>query len=322
YARTGPFDPAAVAYAPRPAVVPLDDGQPLGPGNVILREDKRPRPLTLRMNVGDCLRIEFQNLLAPQKVDEQQPATRDAGVHVTGLQLVDDIEDDGSNVGVNPSSLVPPGGSAVYTLYAEREGTYLLYSMAANTGGEGNGGSLARGLFGAVNVEPQGAEWLRSQVTREELELATLKDSLGAPVRTPGGQPVIDYNAKYPAGHPFAGLPILRMLDENDEIVHSDLTAIITGPNLGEFPAGTYPEVVVLRDRNKPFREYTIIFHDEIGIVQAFPIFEDPEFEFTLHSGRDAFAINYGTGGIGAEILANRFGVGPMGNCNECKYEE
>ncbi len=322
YNRLGAFDPAAMIYALRRDVVPLDDSQPLGPGNAILREDKRPRPLTLRMNVGDCLRIEFQNLLAPQKVDDQQPATRDAGVHVTGLQLVDDIEDDGSHVGQNPSSLVAPGGSAVYTLYAAREGTYLMYSTAATTGGEGNGGSLARGLFGAVNVEPQGAVWLRSQVTREELELATRKDAQGAPMYTPAGHPIIDYDAVYPTGHKFAGLPILRMLDANNEIVHSDLTAIITGPNLGEFPPGTYPDVEVLRNRNKPFREFTIIFHDEIGIVQAFPIFEDPQFEFTLHSGRDAFAINYGTGGIGAEILANRFGVGPMGNCNECKYEE
>src|SRR5690606_34995664 len=233
YNRLGAFDPAAMIYALRRDVVPLDDGQPLGPGNVILREDKRPRPITLRMNVGDCLRIEFQNLLAPQKVDDEQPATRDAGVHVTGLELVDDIEDDGSNVGQNPSSLVSPGGSAVYTLYAEREGTYLLYSTAANTGGEGDGGSLARGLFGAVNVEPPGAVWLRSQLTREEMELATRKDAQGAPMYTPAGQPIIDYDAVYPPGHEFEGLPILRMLDANNEIVHSDLTAIITGPNLG-----------------------------------------------------------------------------------------
>ena len=39
-------------------------------------------------------------------------------------------------------------------------------------------------------------------------------------------------------------------------------------------------------------------------------------------AGQDAFAINYGTGGIGAEIYANRIGVGPMGNCVDCKFEE
>ena len=56
--------------------------------------------------------------------------------------------------------------------------------------------------------------------------------------------------------------------------------------------------------------------------MQAFPQFESDELSFTLHSVRDAFAINYGTGGIGAEILANRVGVGPARDCPECMYEE
>ena len=34
--------------------------------------------------------------------------------------------------------------------------------------------------------------------------------------------------------HPFAGTPILNMLN-GGEIVHSDLNAIITGPGLGAF---------------------------------------------------------------------------------------
>jgi len=41
-----------------------------------------------------------------------------------------------------------------------------------------------------------------------------------------------------------------------------------------------------------------------------------------LVAGQDAFAINYGTGGIGAEVYANRIGVGPMGDCVDCKFEE
>ena len=32
-------------------------------GNVMLRPDKRPRPMVLRMNAGDCLTVYFQNLL-------------------------------------------------------------------------------------------------------------------------------------------------------------------------------------------------------------------------------------------------------------------
>jgi len=304
----------------------------LSPGNVMLRPDKRPRPLVLRVNVGDCLKVNFTNLLANAPVDPEQPATRTASVHVVGMQLVGGIASDGSNVGANQSSLVESGNSATYTFYAEREGTYLLYSTAANTGGEGDMGSLAAGLFGAVNVEPRGSEWYRSQVTRAEMDLATVGI-------TPNNQPVLDYDAVYPAGHAFAGLPILKILDDL-EVVHSDLTAIITGQGRGFIADGmTWSQCAdkwttsggawgyannhnVLRNRCEPFREFTIIFHDEPGALQAFPAFTDPVLSHTLHSVRDGFAINYGTGGIGAEILANRLGLGPMKDCVDCKYEE
>ncbi len=335
YNRLGAVNPAGMIYALRRDVVdasgvPLTAGGAAVPGDVSLRPDKRPRPIVLRMNVGDCLEINFTNLLAPNPIDDQ-PATRNASIHVIGMQLVNNISDDGSNVGTNPSSLVAPGGNAKYTIFAERENTYLLYSTGATTGGEGDGGSLAFGLFGAVNVEPRGAEWYRSQLTAAELQLATTGT-------TYKGQPIIDFDATYPNEEPFisegkAGLPIIRMTRKVggvEEIVHSDINAIITGPNRGNFPPGTYPPNPVLvplqsdekRSRNEPFREFTAIFHDEIFALQAFPQFEDPVLEHTLHSVRDGFAINYGTGGIGAEILANRLGVGPMFDCIECKYEE
>jgi len=325
YNRLGARDPVAMIYALRADVeaMPGEGGEPgtLGPGTVRLRAGKRPRPLTLRMNVGDCLQINLTNWLSPT-ARNNQPATRNVSAHVAGMQLVTGIGDDGSNVGNNGSSLVAPGGVRLYTYYAEREGSFLLYSTGQTTGGDGDGGTLSRGLFGAVNVEPRGAEWYRSQLTAAELTLATRKDAGGNPIRTPAGQPVLNYDALYPTGHALAGRPILKMLN-GTQIVHSDLTAIITGPNKGNFAAGTYPAVRVEPNRLRPFREFTIVFHDEIGIIQAFNnVFEDPRLEHTLHSGRDAFAINYGTGGIGAEVLGNRFGVGPMWDCNECKYEE
>jgi hypothetical protein len=345
YNRMGAFDPDAMIFALRDDVVPRDEGSPLAPGNARLRPDKRPRPLTLRMNVGDCLQIKFQNLLAatphvheeevapgtdpehPEGTPERttfgsQPSTRTASVHVMGMQLVGGIGSDGSFVGTNPSSLVAPGGSATYTFYAEREGGFFMYSTAATTGGEGDGGSIPRGLFGAVNVEPAGALWYRSQVTALDLELATAKDPVtGEPRLTPAGQPILDYTAIYPAEHPLAGRPILAMLQGN-EIVHGDLNAIVTGPGLGDFSSTTYKKVAASPTRHKAFREFTVIFHDETGIVQAFDEFDDPMFMHTLHSGRDAFAINYGSGGVGAEVLANRKGVGPVANCNDCKFEE
>jgi hypothetical protein len=319
--RLGAMQPQGMIFALERDVVPIS-GTTLSAGNVMLRPDKRPRPMVLRMNVGDCLQINFTNLLHPAPVDDEQPATRSASVHVIGLQLVTGIDDDGSYVGTNSSSLVGPGDSATYTLYAEREGQHLLYSAAATTGGEGDGGSLNAGLFGAVNVEPQGATWYRSQVTADDLALATKKKrrkrkSGGGPMFTPAGHPIIDYDAKYPDGHPRAGLPILKMLN-GTEIVHTDLTAIIAGPFADSYPANpVYP------NRDQAFREFTIMYHDEIGAVQAFPeLYDDPVLEHTLHSVRDGFAINYGTGGIGSEIIANRLAVGPMLDCVGCKYEE
>ncbi|HEY0081575.1 MAG TPA: hypothetical protein VGB61_02200, partial [Pyrinomonadaceae bacterium] len=330
YNRLGALNPAGMIYALRRDVVPINSAQGLVAGNVQLRPGKRARPLTLRMNIGQKLQINFQNLLAQNRPHDDQPNTRTASVHVVGLQLVNNITDDGSNIGnvPSPGGLVAPNGTITYTYYAEREGNHLFYSTAATTGGEGDGGSLAMGLFGSVNVEPRGAEWYRSQLTRQEMEFATTG-------RTPDNHPIINYDAVYPAGHARAGQPVLR-ITQNNEIVHGDLNAIITGPNKGCFtttglcpPLGVDPADGWYRsnpaepNRNQPFREFTIVYHDEIKAVQAFPqFFEDPILAYTLHSVRDAFAINYGTGGIGSEIIANRLGVGPMRECVDCLYEE
>jgi len=329
--RFGALEPQGMMYALRRDVVPSTDadGLPdpgvkytLTAGKVTLRRDKRPRPLVLRVNAGGCLRVRFTNLLSTPAKDDEQPETRAASMHFIGMEAVASITDMGSNVGGNPAGgIVAPGVTVEYKVYAPKEGTYVFYSTAAMTGGEGDSGSISSGLFGAVNVEPAGSVWYRSQVTRDDLDLART-DIHNSAVDS---FPKINYEAVYPAGHRYAGLPILRMT-VGTEIVHSDLTAIISGPapsyaltNPAVTGAGTtktYP------NRTQPFREFSIIFHDEVGAVQAFPEFETDQLNFTLHSVRDAFAINYGTGGAGAEIIANRVGVGPARDCVECKYEE
>ena len=308
YNRLGTINPNGMIYALKRDVVPIDPAKGLVAGNVQLRPTKRPRPIVLRMNIGDCLRVNFTNLLSHtprvsnDPYSDDQPATRTAGVHVIGMELVGDITSDGSNVGSNPPSLVSPDGTAVYMFTATREGNNLMYSTATTTGGEGDGGTLAEGLFGSVNVEPRGAEWYRSQVTQAEMAEATV----GSTTKL---QPIVEYNK-------------FSMLDADNNIVHSDLNAIITGPNKGRFPAGTYRPNAVQPDREQPFREFTVIYHDEIQTLQAFPLFDDPQLKHTLHSVQDKFAINYGTAGVGAEIIANRLGVGPMFDCTECKFEE
>jgi len=320
YNRLGANQPDALMFALEQDVVNSTGGA-ASAGNAQLRAGRRPRPLVLRVNAGECLQVNLRNLLSPRNATHPD-TTRAVSMHVNGMQLVRSIADDGSNVQKNASSLVEPGSSITYVFFAEKEGSYLLYSTAQMTGGEGDGGQIGRGLFGAVNVEPAGAEYYRSQVTAEDMRLASLNSSGVA--QTANGYPRISYTAVYPATHPLAGRPILSLL-KGDTIVWSDISAIITGPSRGNFAASSFanPGVPVYPERLRPFREHTVIFHDEVGLVQAFnPVFDSTTFKYTLHGGRDAFAINYGTGGIGAEILANRFGLGPMWRCNDCKFEE
>src|SRR4051812_34074875 len=57
YNRLGAVNPSGMIYALRRDVVPVNPSQGLVAGNVRLRDGKRPRPLVLRMNVGDCLQV-------------------------------------------------------------------------------------------------------------------------------------------------------------------------------------------------------------------------------------------------------------------------
>ena len=326
-----------------------------------LRADKRPRPIVLRANVGDCLEIKFENsipksaFVSPPPPATATSTTSEVSIHVEGLEWVTGPGDDGSFVGKNNSSLASaspvspnlPPATQTYTLFAKAEGTFLLYTMG-DTSSTGN--QLINGLFGAVNVQPTGAEWYRSQVSQKDLKLVTTGT-------TADGHPKIDYAAVYPAGSKYPdgtpippNTPILRMVDKNSNIVHTDLTAMITGPKAGRFtqaevncdaglpvpPGGVDPlfcKNPAAPDRRQPYREFTIIYHGALGGVatQAFPILAngppnatqaERDLAAMTQAGQDAFAINYGTGGIGAEIYANRIGVGPMGSCVDCKFEE
>ena len=363
YNRFGAFNPGGMLYALRRDVVASDDGDapaydnigtelgdgeaiPLEPdaatdamlaGNVRLRPDKRPRPIVLRVNEGDCLKVVFTNLLSPDRdgeehaidpatgeeisIDSDEPATRSASIHVNGLELSGGLGSDGTNVGFNESSLAEPGETKTYTWIAKKEGGFLLYSMAAAAGGEGDGGQLGLGLFGSVNVEPAGSTWYRSQVTDAQLSASRDMDFVNSDGKkgiSDKGTPIIDYGAT-----DGAGVPILAMLMPSDdpeaasELVHSDVNAIIDVRENGENcdrilgPGSSCGE---------PFREFTVIFHDEITAVQAFPELEDEQ--NPISALRDGMGINYGAAGLGAMVLANRKGIGPAKDCAECKLEE
>ncbi len=301
--------------------------------------------------------IRDESLKGPTEADlsriytsDDQVASRMVGFHPQGLELVSSIDDDSSYVGSNGNSLVAPGETKTYCFRAEKEGAYLVSNDGAVFGGEGTAGNSGVGLFGAVTVQPSSKKYThgedkslstsfyRAQVTEEELRLATRKDDQGNLIKTAAGQPVIDYEATYPddcasngvwCREGKAGKPILNIV-HNNRIMHGDINAIIVGPNLdGSFKADTYPLESIgernptLPNRLESFREFVSIFHDENAATQAFPyFFKHPELQHTLHGVRDSFMINYGSGGIGAEIIANRLKAGPMHDCLDCAYEE
>jgi hypothetical protein len=379
--RLGAQNPNFISYALQRDVVDKSTQVPCSQtactaGNVELRRDKRPRPLVVRSVAGSCLTVNFTNLLStvanpnnvqqgPDNVpgalfNDNQVADRCASFHSSGTELVNNMADDGSMVGNNPGAdigpadgingmncgsggLVAPGNSHTYNLYTPREGTFVVNSYGATIGSDASGGNLAVGMFAQLNVQPKGARIYRSQMTEEEMRLATVgtvaSDCTAGQVVgvdcNPGGQPIIDYEATYPNVQPWiaegkAGLPIVNMLTSTGELVHSDINAIIAGSNAdGSFPPSTYPLESVGKNnpaypnRLEPFREFASIYHDEQSTAQVFPRwYADPVLQYTLAGVRDAFMINYGSGGIGSEIISNRLHTGPMHDCTDCAYEE
>ncbi len=399
--RYGAFMPAGTLYALKDDVV-RRDGQPIdwdhpitAAGLVKLRSDKRPRPMILRVNEGDCLEVRLTNLLAPVAPEERSggpeqmdgkvpahtqdaegtlydaaktgrqlqmpgkisadwPRTRAVSYNVTGLAYVPVRDDEcprstkehlwlcgaaGSNVGLNTSvmhpstpddvrsrltqqgSLVTPGQSSLVRFKAVREGGYFAFSGGAPAGGEGNGGHIGYGLFGSVNVQPRGSVWYRSQVTHADLRAATRSKPNGN-----HAYEVIDYDgARYKSG-PKKGRPILAMLD-GLRIVHSDVNAVVslrggkapghndtTGPDRA---CGTYTQGTMC---GQSYREFTVILHDEVETVQAFPELENEG--HPLSYLRDNMGINYGVGGMGAMVIARNRGLAPLKDCKECRAEE
>src|SRR6185436_790739 len=75
-----------------------------------LRADKRPRPIVLRANVGDCIQITLTNNIPPANfaITTPTPAppglpynTPEVSLHVQGMEWVTGPKDDGSFVGKN-----------------------------------------------------------------------------------------------------------------------------------------------------------------------------------------------------------------------------
>lgn len=433
YNRFGSFNPFGMVFALTRDLMPVGSGgaapdaaecdsqdgtasgdvTKLAAGEVRLRDCKRPRPLVLRANAGDILKVRVRNLLRDlqpgfsetfcrqkdeaknsqrqeirehvsegtnSEVDHGEalcqigslgkvaegllagepeldwPRTRGLSFAIEGLVTVAGTNADAAKADAERDLRVCRGlasiepGEAVDCVYeVDREGTYFLASNAAPAGGEGDGGSIVHGLFGAVVVEQRHTRWYRSQVSRAAFDGAwpTKANSVR---HARGGQ--IDYEATGSSGIPL--LNLARPTDGTEqadfdkaravEIVHSDINAIIFRPAGAYRPpsgnlAGPPIHSAVLSSASKAaceagqapaasdefcevsFREFSVFFHDELKTFYTRNFQELGQFG-QLAGIRDAFGINYGASGMGSILLANRKNIGPSAGCAECLYEE
>jgi hypothetical protein len=106
----------------------------------------QPMPLTLRANVGDCLKVKLTNRM------------KEGRASFSAISLAFDPKDSlGANVGNNPGDqTVAPGESRTYTYYADS----FLGEMASLVWDWGNVTMNPRnGLYGAVVIGPKGAKY-------------------------------------------------------------------------------------------------------------------------------------------------------------------
>lgn len=236
-----------------------------------------------------------------EKGSDNWPRTRCASITISGVTPIGDAHDP-LVTGMQP---IPPGATIDYAWQIDltederqRRSTHLFFSHGAPAGGEGDGGSLVHGLFGVLNIEPEGSEWYRSQVDHMALQQAREQSQ---------GDAYLNYQATAADDTPILAL-LKPLADNRHELVHGDLNAIIV-------------EKTSEGHHNPAFREFTVVFHDELKTFYA-DQFKELATEFTLSGIGDGFAINYGASGMGTLLLANRKKIGPAKNCVNCAYEE
>jgi manganese oxidase len=109
-------------------------------------EGAQPMPLTLRANVGDCIKVNLKNKM------------KDSRASFSAIGLAFDPKDSlGANVGNNPGDqTIAPGESRVYTYYADPflgEASSLIWDWGNVMVNPRNG------LFGAVIIGPKGSQY-------------------------------------------------------------------------------------------------------------------------------------------------------------------
>src|SRR3954471_4810874 len=171
----------------------------------ILKNPNRTQPLTIRANVGDCIKVRLRNDIGGRR----------GGIHARGGLVRYDPEDsDGARVGKNPNTTLAPDDSREFTWYADHTGQAAITDIANLDGADPKAPTVQRGLYGALIVHPKGSTWHNAETGRNLLaadpdgSYHAVESALFADVRDP-------------AGDDFRSFAIV-MLDENEGVVDAD----------------------------------------------------------------------------------------------------
>ena len=273
YNRFGSFNPAGMMFALRRDVVANEDinkgnlhvkeGKFIPPnhsnvndqllaGNVRLRTDKRPRPLVLRVNEGDCLEVTFTNLLSPttngqevfneplarlmpdqgdvkddvkkqiqaMPLDSEEPRTRHASMHVNGLDYVGGICPGGYRAAIcadganvgNNPSSLAAPGKTAIYTWYAKKEGAYLLYSMAGPIG-GEGDGGQLGLGLFGSINVEPRGSISNRSQVTHDELeAAINHRNGSSGLNPNGTPIIDYLAQFPSGAPHFGDPVLSMV--------------------------------------------------------------------------------------------------------------
>lgn len=162
YNRYGDHDPNGLVF------VPLEDL------DMVLAGKCPAKPLILRANAGDWIEVTLHNALNIEQpvpyfdypkvpLDKKHTPSMRVSLNPQFLQY-DPVSDSGINVGYNPKEqTVGIGESKKYLWRADREyGGCMLQSFGDMRN------HRYHGLFGAVIVEPPGAEWYRNFTRKKD----------------------------------------------------------------------------------------------------------------------------------------------------------
>ncbi len=156
YNRYGDHDPDGLVF------VPIEEADNVLSGKCM------PKPLILRANAGDWIEVTLHNAWDPKHpvpyfsyprvpLDKEYTPSMRVSLNPQFLQY-DPVSDSGINVGYNEmEQTVGAGESKRYLWHADREyGACIIQSFGDMRN------HRYHGLFGAVIVEPPGAEWYRN----------------------------------------------------------------------------------------------------------------------------------------------------------------